>query len=119
MMTSLHEAVGQIPSCGVLHVSLLWNQRESNGKKYKMFCTETSILESPVLFILELIFRIGLIVQCVQLVSNLVLNIKLQTVYRCLSGETLKAVGPFYLVSMPVEGVVSENQLKKKNSFDS
>ena len=46
-----------------------------------MFCTETSILESPVLFILEFIIRLGLIVQCVQLVSNLVLNIKLQTVY--------------------------------------
>ena len=57
---------------------------ESERNKWEeiqMFCTETSILESPVPFILEFIIRIGLIVQCVQLVSNLVLNIILQTVY--------------------------------------
>ena len=42
--------------------------------------------------------RVTCLVRC----KNLALNIR-DCVSRCLSDETLKAVGPFYLVSMPGE----------------
>ena len=54
-------------------------------------------------FILALIIRISLLIQCVRLASNLALNIR-SCVSLCLSKKKLKAVGSFYLVSMPVMG---------------